>query len=73
MHILYGFICILSGGLLTWNGQRILKPYRRPAGHTGFAGNIISRPLFKRTAGIAMVVIGLVLALVMSMIFFVTA
>ncbi len=72
MNRLYGLTCILIGGSMAWAGYRILKRHDRPAGATGFAGPIVSRSLFITFTGILLLVVGLILAVIFALIFFLT-
>ncbi len=72
MHYLYAFLCLLIGGGITWVGYRLKAPYERPPGTTGFAGPIISRHLLIGSAGNLLVVFGLIIAVMFSLIFFLT-
>ncbi len=72
VHNLYAFLCILVGGGISWAGYRIKAPYDRPPGTTGFAGPIFSPHLLIGCAGDLLVVVGLVIALLFSFIFFLT-
>jgi hypothetical protein len=57
---------------LTWVGYKIKAPYERPPGATGFAGPIFSRHLLIEGAANLLVVVGLIIAVVFSLIFFLT-
>jgi hypothetical protein len=64
--------CVLVGGGLTWVGYKLKAPYERPPGATGFAGPIFSRLLLIEGAANLLVVVGLIIAVVFSLIFFLT-
>ena len=50
-------------------GYRLKAPYERPPGATGFAGPIFSRHLLINGAGDLLVVVGLVIAVIFTLIF----
>lgn len=70
LNRIYGLACILIGGSMAWAGYRILKRYDRPARASGFAGPIVSRSLFITSAGIFLLAIGLILAVIFGLVFF---
>jgi hypothetical protein len=72
MHKLYALLCFLVGGALAWAGWKILRPYNRPPGTTGFAGPIVSRHLLVGLAGNLLFIFGIVIAVLFSLIFLLT-
>jgi hypothetical protein len=71
MHVVYAALCALMGASMAWAGYRMLKPYERPPGVTGFAGPV-SRHMLVLVAGYLLVVFGLVLAIIFGLIFLLT-
>jgi hypothetical protein len=72
MHKLYALVCLLGGAALVWCGYRILRPYKRSEGATGFAGDIVSRHALIGCAGQLLVILGLIIAIVFTLIFLLT-
>ena len=72
MHYLYAFLCVVLGGGISWIGYRVKAPYGRPPGATGFAGPIFSRRLLIGGAADILVVVGLVIAVLFTLIFLLT-
>ncbi|HZR29319.1 MAG TPA: hypothetical protein VFA71_11135 [Terriglobales bacterium] len=72
MHRLYALLCLLGGSAVVWCGYRILRPYRRSEGATGFVGDVVSRPMLIGCAGQLLVIVGLIIAVVFTLIFLLT-
>ena len=71
MHVIYALVCFLIGTSMAWAGYRMLKPYERPPGVTGFAGPV-SRHTLILIAGYLLVIFGLILAIIFGLIFILT-
>ena len=72
MHYFYACLCHLAGAGIAWSGYRLKAPYERPPGATGFAGPIFSRHLLINGAADLLVVVGLVIAVIFTLIFALT-
>jgi hypothetical protein len=69
MHYFYACLCLFAGAAIAWIGYRLKAPYERPPGATGFAGPIVSRHLLINGAADLFVVVGLVIAVIFTLIF----
>lgn len=72
MHYFYACLCLLAGAAIAWIGYRLKAPYERPRDATGFAGPILSRHLLIGGAADLMVVVGLIIAVIFTLIFALT-
>ena len=72
MHYCFACLCLFAGGGIAWIGYRLKAPYERPPGATGFAGPIFGRHLLINGAGDLLVVVGLVIAVIFTLIFVLT-
>ncbi len=72
MHLLYALASIIAGGALAWLGYRLSARYERPPGATGFAGPLLSRHLLIGSAGNLLIAVGLIIAVIFSLIFLLT-
>jgi hypothetical protein len=72
MHDLYALVCFVFGGGMAWLGYWLSARLERPPGATGFAGPIFSRYLLIGWAGDFLLIIGLIIAVMFSLIFLLT-
>jgi len=72
MHLLYVCVCVVVGGGISWIGRRLKASYARPPGTTGFAGPIFSRQLLIGGAADLLVAVGLIIAVLFTLIFVLT-
>jgi hypothetical protein len=69
MHKLYALLSFIAGALLAWTGWKISRPYNRPPQATGFSGPVVSRHLLVGVAGNLLLILGMVIAVLFTMIF----
>jgi hypothetical protein len=72
VHKLYALLCFIAGGSLAWVGWKILRPYDRPPQATGFSGPTFSRHLFIGLAGNVLLILGIVIAVLFTLILLLT-
>ena len=71
MHVIYALLCLVIGTSMAWAGYRMLKPYERRRGETGFPGPVGWHTLIQ-LAGDLLIVFGLILAIVFGLVFLLT-
>jgi hypothetical protein len=67
----WGGICIFAGLSLAYGGWRLVKSQEHPAGTTGFEGPGLNGRGCIMMAGSALLVLGLILAIIISSFFFI--
>jgi len=72
VHKLYALLCFIAGGSLKWVGWKTLRPYDRPPQATGFSGPTFRRHLFIGLAGNVVLILGIVIAVLFTLIFLLT-
>ena len=72
MHVLYALICFVFGSGIAWMGYWLSARLERPRGAPGFAGPIFSRYLLIGWAPNFLLIIGLIIAVIFSLIFLLT-
>lgn len=68
---LWGAVCVVAGLAMAFAGYRLTRSQERPEGSTGFEGVGVTRRGWVILAGNALLMLGLVIAVIISSFFFI--